>query len=304
MDMDRPPRPRRLRALLLALATTLMLAVVGTASASAASNIEGVWAFEKGQIAIQPAANGTFEGIVVVETKFAECTHKAGEEIWKNITPQPDGSYWGEHQWFYEKSEPPCAPNSTRGKAAFRVLEAKGGSHYLRVCLSEPGGPQPTIAVDGAPKEASEYAAYNVGYGCFSSGLTAELSLPPGGTPPSTPGSGTPVSGTANSGVAGVKETLTLPSAKQCLSARFFKIHLANPKYDPLKTVSVTLKGRKIATVHKGKYVVATIDLKGLPKGAITVKITATTVLKHHLSASRTYHTCIPKIRPKKKSKK
>ncbi len=79
---------------------------------------------------------------------------------------------------------------------------------------------------------------------------------------------------------------------------------LGRTKYDPFKTVSVTLKGRKIATVHKGKYVIATIDLKGMPKGAFTVKIKATTVLKHHLSASRTYHTCIAKIRPKKKSKK
>ena len=39
-------------------------------------------------------------------------------------------------------------------------------------------------------------------------------------------------------------------------------------------------------------------------KGAFTVKIRATTVLGHHLSASRTYHTCIPKIKPKKRDKK
>jgi hypothetical protein len=59
---------------------------------------------------------------------------------------------------------------------------------------------------------------------------------------------------------------------------------------------------KKIATARKGKYIVATINLKGLPKGAFTVKIHATTVLGHTLSASRTYHTCIKKI--KKSSKK
>lgn len=68
-----------------------------------------------------------------------------------------------------------------------------------------------------------------------------------------------------------------------------------------LKTVSVTIRGHKIATVRKGKYVVATIDLKGLPKGAFTVKIRATTVLGHHLSANRTYHTCLKKIKQSNK---
>jgi hypothetical protein len=43
---------------------------------------------------------------------------------------------------------------------------------------------------------------------------------------------------------------------------------LPEPKYDPFQTVSFTLKERKIATVHKGNYVVATIDLGGLQRGA------------------------------------
>ena len=310
MDMDRPPRPRRPRALLLAIATALLLAAVGVASAGAASSIEGVWSFEKGQIGIQRLSNGTYAGTVVVETKFVECTHPVGQEIWTSITEQPDGSYWGLHQWYFENSG--CTLNPTLGKAAWRVLEAKGGSHYLRVCLSEPGGPQPTIAADGSESGAT--------YGCVNSELTAPLPVapgePPNETPPGTPGSGKTGSGTSGgsgisggngtsgSGAAGSIEKLTLPSAKQCLSARLFKIHLADPRYDPLKTVSVTLKGRKITTLRSGKYVIATIDLTGLPKGAFTVKITATTVLKHHLSASRTFHTCIPKIKPKKSKKK
>lgn len=299
MDMDRPPR--RPRALLLAIATTLLLAVVGVASASAAHSIEGIWSFEDGQIAIQPAANGTFEGIVVVKTTFAECTHEEGEEIWKNITAQPDGSYWGLHQWFTGN----CTKNLELGPTAWRILEEPNGSYYLRVCFSHPGTTQPEIAADGAPKGESEYAAYHTTYGCYSSTPTAPLPENPSGNTGSGNGSSSASgSGTAGSGVAGARETLTLPSAKRCLSARFFKIHLAELKYDPFKTVSVTIKGRKIATVRRGKYVVATIDLKGLPKGAFTVKITATTVLKHHLSASRTFHTCIAKIKPKKRGKK
>jgi hypothetical protein len=309
MDTDRPPRrfrhlrSRRPRSLLLAIATTLLLALAGAASASAAHSIEGIWSFNGGQIGVQRLSNGTYEGTVVVATKFAECIHEVDEPIWTKITEQPDGSYWGLHQWFFAN----CTKNPELGPTAWRVLEEPDGSYYLRVCFSHPGTTQPEIAANGDPKEESEYAAHHVTYGCYSSTLTALLEPPPGNTgsgtgSSGTSGSGTTGSGAAGSGVAVVKETLTLPSAKQCVSARLFKIHLAEPKYDPFKTVTVTLKGRKIATVRKGKYVIATIDLEGLPKGAFTVKITATTVLKHHLSATRTFHTCAKKA--KKPSKK
>ncbi len=120
----------------------------------------------------------------------------------------------------------------------------------------------------------------------------------------SSGGSGGSGNSDGTGGTRGPKESLSLPSAKQCLSVRIFQIHLLEPKYDPFKTVSVTIKGykHKIATARKGNYIVATINLKGLPKGAFTVQIKATTVLGHSLSASRTYHICKKKI--KKSSKK
>ena len=303
--MSRPARARRRRSLPVAIVAAMLLTLVGVASAGAAPSIEGVWSFNHGAIGIQRQPNGTYEGTVVVATRFAECTHPIGQQIWTGITEQPDGSYWGLHQWYL----PGCSENPTRGPTAWRIMTQPSGSYYLRVCFSHPGTTQPEIATNGDPKEESEYPAYHVTFGCYSSELISLLPEPPGGSgPPGTSGgsgaSGASGSGTAGSGVAGVKETLTLPSAKQCLSGRLFKIHLADPKYDPLKTVSVTLKGRKIATVRKGKYVIATIDLKGLPKGAFTIKINATTVLKHHLSATRTYHTCIAKIKHKKRGKK
>jgi hypothetical protein len=234
------------------------------ASASASSGIEGVWSFGGGQIAVAPAANDTFVGTVVVATTFAECVHPVGQPIWTGMTLQPDGSYWGFHQWYLEKT---CELNETLGPTAWRVKEGPDGSRYLRVCLSKPGSTQPTIPAAG-PETA-------VTYECLDSALTAVLPA---------------------SGVAG--ERLSLPSSKQCLSARLFKIHLLEPKYDPFKKVLVTIRGHRIASVRRGDYVVATIDLKGLPAGAFTVKIRATTVLGHHLSGSRTYHTCAKK--PKK----
>jgi hypothetical protein len=263
------------------IAVTLLLAV-GPASAGAASNIEGIWSFNGGQIGVQGLANGTYSGTVVVATKFAECAHPVGQEIWTGMTAQPDGSYLGLHQWYF--GDPVCQENPVRGPTAWRILKEANGSYYLRVCFSNPGTSQPTIAPGGAPNSPTEYAEYHVTYGCANSSLTAPLPVASG------PSSG-------KGGVAGAQERLRLPSAKQCLSTRSFKIHLADPQYDPLKKVTVTLRGhkiksRKIATSRRGNYIVATINLRGMPKGAFTINIHATTVLGHSLSASHTYHTC------------
>jgi hypothetical protein len=276
----------------------VMLLGVGVASASAASSIEAVWSFSGGKIAIQPEGNGKLEGIVVEPTKFAECTHPVPQQIWKEMTLQPDGSYFGFHQWYNKSSESggECTLDPTLGPAAWRVIEEANGSHYLGVCLSHPGTTQPTIAANGSCTGAT--------YGGVHSLLVSEL--PTTGTGSGTNGGSGSSGGSGGSGSSGgsstgaPKESLSLPNSKQCLSVRLFKIHLQDPKYDPFKTVSVTIKGykHKIATARKGNYIVATINLKGLPKGAFTVQIKATTVLGHSLSANRTYHTC------KKKSKK
>jgi hypothetical protein len=277
-----------LRKPLLIVITALALALGSVSVAAGASNIEGVWSFNGGQIAVQPASGGTFTGTVVVATTFAECPHPVGELIWSGMTLQPDGSYQGLHQWFL--APPDCKRNPTLGPTAWRVLSEPNGSSYLRVCFSHPGTSQPTIAPDGTANGAT--------FGCVNSSLTAPL---PGST--GTTGSGT-TPGTPGSGTAGLRERLTLPSSRKCLSVRLFKIHLLDPKFDPLKTVTVTLKRHKIATSRKGNYIVATINLRGLPRSAFTIKIHATTVLGHHLSASRTYHTCIRKIVRKPSKKK
>jgi hypothetical protein len=99
--------------------------------------------------------------------------------------------------------------------------------------------------------------------------------------------------GTAGSpGTAGTLESLALPSAKGCLRVSRLSIRLRDPKYDPLKTVTVTVNGRRVASTRKGSLVVAIVKLKGLPKGALTIRVRATTVLGHHLSASHTYRRC------------
>jgi hypothetical protein len=265
-----PTRPSR-RSSLIAITVTVLLLVAG--SASAASNIEGVWSFNGGQIAIQPEGNGQFVGIVVLPTTFATCPHEVGEPIWTQIAAQPDGSYQGRHQWFFE---PGCAKNPELGPTAWRVVEEPNGSRYLRVCLSTPGGSQPTIPV-GSP-------GVGASYGCLSSGLTAPL---------------------ATSSVGTFKQVVTgLPPTMKCVSGRKFLIHIHDAKYDPFKTVVVTLKGHKLKVVHRGSTYIATVNLKGLPVGAFTVKIKGLTVRGHTVSGTRTFHTCAKKpIRPKPKKR-
>jgi hypothetical protein len=263
-----PTRPRR-RSSLIAITATVLLLVAG--SASAASNIEGVWSFNGGQIAIQPEGNGQYVGIVVLPTTFATCTHEVGEPIWTKITAQPDGSYVGFHQWFFE---PACTKNPELGPTAWRVVEEPNGSRYLRVCLSSPGGPQPTIPA-GSP-------GVGASYGCLSSNLTAPL---------------------ATSGVGTFKQVVSGPSTSKCVSGRKFAIHIHDTKYDPFKSVVVTLRGHKLKVVHRGSTYVATVSLKGLPLGAFSVKIKATTVRGHTVSGTRKYHTCAKaakKSKPKK----
>jgi hypothetical protein len=284
-----PPRSRRRTSLLLAIAALLLL-TVGATAAAASSTIEGVWSFNGGEIAIQPEGNGKFEGVVVQPTTFETCVHPDGQKIWKEMTLQTDGSYWGFHQW-YKNTPGACVENPTLGPTAWRVFEEANGSRYLRVCLSTPGTAQPTI-----PPGSSGVGAT---YGCTSSEFTAAVPVVTGSAGSGSSGSGsTSGSGTTTTGSSGTsafKESLALPGAKKCYSARLFKIHIQEPTYDPFAKVVVTLRGHKIATTKQGKFVVATVKLKGLPSGKFTVKITATTVLGHHLSASRTYHTCAKK---------
>jgi hypothetical protein len=238
---------------------TLVLAVVAapaTDAAAPSSGIEGVWSFNGGAIAVQSSGNGMYTGTVVAETSFAECTHPIGQQIWTSMSRQPDGSFWGFHQWYFESSG--CEPNPTLGPTAWRVEKSAGGSEVLRACFSAPGTSQPTIAANGVPS--------GVTYKCVSSA---------------------PVTVQATS-----FKLVSLPSPKKCLSLRRFKIHLRDPRNDAFDRVLITLRGHRLAVVRQRNYTVATVDLRGLPPGAFTIKIAATTILGHHISGQRTYHTC------------
>jgi hypothetical protein len=256
-----------------AIALCLALAcLVGAQAAHASAPIEGVWSFNGGNVAIQREAGGTYTGTVVAATRFAECSHPIGEAMWTEMRLQGDGSYWGLHQWFFEGAA--CVLNPQRGPTAWRVIETHGGGRFLRACFSAPGASQPTISSSGATA--------NVSYGCVDSALVAP--------PP-------------RSGTEALKEAVSLPGTRRCYSHRAFTIHMKDPRNDPLKEVLLTLGRHKLRVKRHGNLFTSRVDLRGLPKGAFTVRIRLTTVLGHRFSTSRTYHTCTHRRGPAKRGR-
>jgi hypothetical protein len=239
--------------------------LVGAPSARADSPVEGVWSFNGGKVAVQ-ADGEALVGIVVAPTKFTQCTHPVGERMWTEMHRQPDGSYWGLHQWFFATSE--CIANPTLGPTAWRVMRTPDGERFLRACFSEPGsGSQPTIAPDGTSADVT--------FGCVDSALVAQL----------------PAISSAQFG-----RYVTLPSNRTCISRSKLRIRIRIPRNDPLKKIFVMLNRGKIHRRAKlrqhDKTVTAVLNLDGLPAGSFTVKVRLTTVLGEHLSGGRTYVRC------------
>lgn len=233
-------------------------------TARATPPIEGVWSFNGGRIAVQSNQPGVFTGTVVAPTTFSLCTHPVGEDIWTSMTLQPDGSYWGLHQWFFESSE--CVRNPALGQSAWRVLQNAQG-RYLRACFSEPGsGLQPTISPDGG--------VVNATYGCVDSSLLAAVP---------------DVS-------SHLGRYISFPASKGCLGRRVLRIHIRDPRNDPIRTIAVSFSGGGVSRKAKVKRekggAVAIVNLANLPAGVVTVRVQLSTVLGQHLTGSHRYRRC------------
>jgi hypothetical protein len=252
------------------LATFLLFAAVAlapaTQSAFAGAPIEGIWSFNGGEVGIQGQPDGTLTGTVVAPTKFSQCFHPTGEQMWTQMREQPDGSYWGLHQWYFETAE--CVRNPELGLTAWRVLNVSGGARVLKVCFSAPGSKsQPTIAPNGTVAGAT--------YGCSESARVSALPV----VKPSEAG-----------------KYIILPARRGCFGRSKMRIHLRDPASDPLAKISVKLRSGKIQRRAKlkrtGSNVTATLNLKGLPPGTFKVTVRVQTVLGTQISRRRTYRLC------------
>jgi hypothetical protein len=251
----------------LACALALSLLAASTAGAQSPDPIEAIWEFNGGQIAVDRQGDGSFVGTIIRPTQLSECTHQNGEPVWAEIKAQPDGQYFGLHQYFHTAD---CS-FSGRGMIALRVLQNEQGATFLRVCFDNPDSEpneQPNIAPDGSNTTTQD--------GCRDSDLVSRQPT----TPPK------------------IDDIAVLPKspARGCFSRRAFTIRLKEPIGDALAGAKVTFNNKNVP-VKRGARLTARINLKGLPRGRYTVKIVAQTVRGKTIKGSRKYRTCGTKRR-------
>lgn len=116
----------------------------------------------------------------------------------------------------------------------------------------------------------------------------------PVATPPAGPAMPAGPLGPDLSGEALGARIFQLPSTKRCLSRRSFKIRVHLPKGTRFKKLTIKVNGRtKLKRKGlKARKVKARINLRGMPKGKVVVKIVATTNTGRKAVRKRTYHTC------------
>ena len=94
----------------------------------------------------------------------------------------------------------------------------------------------------------------------------------------------------------GASPSLGLPTTKRCASRRSFTIRLRAPKGDGLRSARVVVNGRRVR-VLRGKRLRARVNLRGLPRGTVRVKIVAVTRSGRTITSQRRYHTCVLRTR-------
>lgn len=117
----------------------------------------------------------------------------------------------------------------------------------------------------------------------------APLAVPPVVAPPVTPPVTPPPAKKPR-----FADVVRLPSSKRCLSRRSLRIRLRTPKGAKLRSATVTVNGHRVKTV-KGKRLRVPVDLRGLPRGRYTVRITVRLTNGTVLRGSRRYRTCAPR---------
>jgi hypothetical protein len=259
VEVTRAPAVAVARRLAVVFCAAVIALAVAAASADAESPLEGVWSFNGGRVAIQAEPDGSLTGTVLSPTRFAECPHEIGERMWTDIRLQPDGSYWGSHQWFYDDSG--CKPNPTLGATAWRVLSA-GAGRYLRVCLSGPGESQPTIGAAGESADAT--------FGCVDSARVSALP------------------------VASESEFFSGPQV--CIAGNRLRVKIRNPKGNPVAQVTVAVKGGGIRKNFRlrphPKSFVANLDITPIVAPTVRATVRLQTVLGAHLRQRRVYRRC------------
>jgi hypothetical protein len=154
----------------------------------------------------------------------------------------------------------------------------------------------------GAGDNAFQGAALQMGFEWTAVGSEVVATPTPTPTPappavtPNVPPTAPPADpqGAVLSGIALGTRIFQLPAATRCLSRRNFTIRVRLPKGTRFKTLAIRVNG-KVKLKRKGlkaRKVKARINLRGMPKGKVVVKIVAGTSTGRKAVRKRTYHTC------------
>lgn len=83
-----------------------------------------------------------------------------------------------------------------------------------------------------------------------------------------------------------------------CASRRHFDVHLRPPRGTRFVSARLYVNGR-LRDRLRGRSLTGGVDLRGLPKGTVHVKLVARTSRGRTLTSRRTYHTCTPGVHHK-----
>jgi len=91
-------------------------------------------------------------------------------------------------------------------------------------------------------------------------------------------------------------QVVSLPGTRRCVSRRSFPIHIRPPTGVTVASARILVNGTARRELT-GKALTKLIDLRGLPKGRVTVKVVVKTADGRTVARARTYRTCAPRRR-------
>ena len=88
-----------------------------------------------------------------------------------------------------------------------------------------------------------------------------------------------------------------------CASRRDFFIRVRRRHGERIQRATVLVNGKRVRT-YRGRRLRARINLRGLPRGTVKVRVYAVTSKGKRVVRTRTYHTCTRKLATKKRAKR
>jgi X-Pro dipeptidyl-peptidase C-terminal non-catalytic domain len=203
---------------------------------------------------------------IIVATGYLKASHRLGHERPATVTP---GTLYDfpVHVW------------ATHWRFA--------AGHRLRLSVSS--GDLPRIEPD-APAGTVEVAT-GAGGAYADVPILGAAPATPGATPGAAPAPEytLPVAATPAARAHSKAARLGLPSARSCVSRRHFRVRVRAPRGERLAGVTVYVNGKRAAVASSRR---PGVDLRGLPKGRVRIRLAAVTVSGRHLRQTRVYRTC------------